>query len=108
MSSSLHRGREYNRCLRELKSRGRYQRCITAGATARCPGTVDALAPKGHRLHMTLGHIIDVDAAPELAYDPRNYGAQCAPCNYAGGAHITNAKRRGEDRRELRTSPDWS
>ena len=53
---------------------------------------------------MTLGHFIDVDAGG-ARYDPRNYGPQCEPCNYAGGAHRTNAKRRGDV--ELITSPDW-
>ena len=56
---------------------------------------------------MTLGHILDVDAGG-APYDPRNYGPQCVPCNMAGGADITNAKRRGVNRQALITSPDWT
>lgn len=91
----------YRACVRELKARGRFQRCIT------CPTILDAMVKRGHPQHMTLGHIIDVDTAPELAYVPSNYGPQCEPCNTAGGARITNAKRRGDHRGELTVSPDW-
>lgn len=105
---AIHHTRQYQACVTEMKARGRYQMCITAGSTANCPGLLDATVRKGHRQHMTLGHHIDVDVAPELAYVPSNYGPQCGPCNYAGGAHRTNAKRRGESGRELRTSPDWT
>lgn len=98
----LHHTREYQACLRELKARGRYQQCIT------CPTILDAEAKRGHPQLMTLGHHIDVDAAPELAYDPNNYGPQCEPCNAAGGAHRTNAKRRGQSDRDLAVSPDWT
>lgn len=104
----LHHTPEYRACLRELKARGRYQECITRGSTRNCPGVVDAEAKRGHRQHMTLGHHIDVDVAPELAYDANNYGPQCEPCNAAGGAHRTNAKRRGIRDNELTTSPDWT
>lgn len=100
-----HHTRQYQACLRELKARGRFQRCITAGSGPNCHVNLDATVRRGQRGHMTLGHIIDVDVAPELAYVPSNYGPQCEPCNYAGGAHRTNAKRRGDV--ELITSPDW-
>ena len=98
----LHHTREYRACVTELKSRGRFQQCIS------CPQILDATQRRGHRQHMTLGHYIDVDAAPELAYDPNNYGPQCEPCNAAGGARRTNAKRRGESDRDLTVSPDWT
>ena len=106
--SRLHHTRQYQACIREMKARGRYQRCITAGMTEGCHANLDATVKRGGRGHMTLGHIIDVDAAPDLAYVPSNYGPQCEPCNAAGGAHITNAKRRGIRRTELITSPDWT
>lgn len=99
---ALHHTRQYQACIVELRARGRYQRCIT------CPKILDAKQRRGHPQHMTLGHHIDVDAAPDLAYDPRNYGPQCEPCNAAGGARRTNMKRRGVTDRELTTSPDWT
>lgn len=99
---ALHHTREYQACLRELKARGRFQQCIT------CPTILDAEVKRGHPQLMTLGHHIDVDAAPELAYDPNNYGPQCEPCNAAGGAHRTNAKRRGQSDHDLVVSPDWT
>lgn len=102
-----HHTRQHQACVRELRSRGRFQRCITAGGTRNCPIMLDATKPKGHREHMTLGHILDVDAGG-APYDPRNYGPQCVPCNMAGGADITNAKRRGVNRQALITSPDWT
>lgn len=98
----LHHTREYQACVRELKSRGRFQQCIT------CSTICDATVKRGHPQLMTLGHYIDVDAAPELAYDPNNYGPQCEPCNAAGGAHRTNAKRRGVHDNDLTISPDWT
>ena len=104
--SAIHHTREYQACVRELKARGRFQRCITAGSVPNCPTNLDATIKRGGRGHMTLGHHIDVDAGG-APYDPRNYGPQCEPCNAAGGAHRTNAKRRGITGRELTTSPDW-
>ena len=98
---SIHHTREYRACLVELKARGRYQQCWS------CPRILDATARRGHPKHMTLGHYVDVDAGG-APYDPRNYGAQCEPCNAAGGARRTNAKRRGDTGRELTTSPDWT
>lgn len=103
-----HHTSEYRRCLRELKARGRFQRCMTAGSVPGCQVNLDTTVKRGRPGHMTLGHRIDVDAAPQLAYNPRNYGPQCEPCNAAGGAQITNAKRRGIRRQDLITSPDWT
>lgn len=97
----IHHTREYQACVREMKARARFQKCIT------CPRILDATKRRGHPQHMTLGHIHDVDSGG-APYDPRNYGPQCEPCNAAGGAHITNQKRRGVHRTELITSPDWS
>lgn len=99
--SALHHTREYQACVVELKARGRWQQCIS------CAKILDATVGRGHPKHMTLGHHIDVDVAPELAYDPNNYGPQCEPCNAAGGARITNAKRKGVRANDLLTSPDW-
>lgn len=55
-----------------------------------------------------MGHYVEVDLGLTDPFDPANYGPQCATCNYRGGAHRTNAKRRGETGRELTTSPDWT
>ncbi len=104
----LHHTTAYRACVREMKARARFQQCITAGSSPNCPGLLDATRKRGHPQHMTLGHHIDVDVAPELAYEPSNYGPQCEPCNAAGGERRTNAKRRGETGRELTTSPDWT
>lgn len=97
---AIHHTSEYKACVAELKSRARHQQCIT------CPKILDAKARRGHPAHMTLGHIIDVDAGG-APYDPRNYGPQCEPCNYAAGARRTNLKRQGIDPEGLVTSPDW-
>lgn len=41
----------------------------------------------------TVDHIIPLHIASELAHDPSNLRGSCGPCNYAGGARITNARR---------------
>lgn len=98
---AIHSTRDYQRCLAELRARGRFQKCDT------CPKILDATVRRGHPQFLTLGHYADVDAYPEMAYDPNNYGPQCEPCNAAGGARITNAKRQGISLHELTVSPDW-
>lgn len=99
--AATHHTRKHQAAVAAMKARARYQPCWSCGKT------LDALAPKGHPQHMTLGHRIDVDAGGD-PYDPANHGPQCAPCNYSAGAHRTNAKRRGDTGLELTTSPDWT
>lgn len=105
--ADIHHTRQYRECVRELKSRGRFQRCMTAGQHPNCHVDLDATVRRGHRGHMTLGHIhlIDDGGAP---YDPRNYGPQCAPCNYAEGGRRSMLKRAGYSGRDLATSPDMT
>lgn len=105
--AAIHHTREYRLCVQEMKNRGRFQKCITAGQHPRCHVDLDATVRKGKRGHMTLGHYQNVEdgGAP---YDPRNYGPQCAPCNYSEGGHISRQKMRGVNRQALITSPDWT
>lgn len=88
--------------LRELRGRGEIQHCWS------CSKELRASARKPDQRAITVGHYVDVDLGLTNPFDPANYGPQCAPCNYAGGARRTNAKRRGLTGRELTTSPDWT
>lgn len=99
--ASIHQDPRQARALRELRARGEVQRCWSCGKELR------ASARKPNPQAITVGHYVDVDLGLTDPFAPSSYGPQCGPCNYAGGAHATNAKRRGEDRRELRVSPDW-
>lgn len=105
--AAIHHTRQYRLCVQELKNRGRFQTCITAGQHPNCPTTLDTQIARGHRGHMTLGHIHSVEdgGAP---YDPRNYGPQCEPCNYSEGGRVSLAIQQGRHRTELTTSPDWA
>ena len=40
-------------------------------------------------------------------WDPANLRAACGPCNYRGGAAITNERRRTRDAVTLPSSRDW-
>lgn len=91
----------YQLAVRALKARARFQQCMT------CPKTLDATLSKGHPLAITLGHIVAVEDGGD-PFDPSNHGPQCGKCNYGDGARRTNAKRRGEHRRGLTVSPDWT
>lgn len=51
----------------------------------------------------TVDHIIPLSRAPHLALELTNLRGACGPCNYAGGARITNAKARS--RLPLQTGP---
>ena len=43
---------------------------------------------------LTIGHIIEVDVAPELMWDDENIAPEHSRCNYAAGARYGNRKRR--------------
>lgn len=99
--SQIHHDPRQARALTELRARGEIQHCWECGKT------LLASARKPHPQAITVGHYTDVDIGLTDPFDPRNYGPQCAPCNYAGGARRTNAKRRGDTGTELTTSPNW-
>lgn len=98
---AAHHDPRHARGLAELRARGEVQHCWS------CDKELRASARKPDPRAITLGHYVDVDLDLTDPFDPRNYGPQCAPCNYAGGARRTNAKRRGDSGRELAVSPDW-
>lgn len=50
--------------------------------------------PKCTGRSTTVDHIIPLSIAPHLAHDPSNLRGACGPCNYRGGALLTNSKRR--------------
>ncbi|GAB6857329.1 hypothetical protein [Microbacterium xylanilyticum] len=100
--SSVHHDPRQALALAELRSRGEVQTCWSCGKE------LLASARKPNPQSITVGHYTDVDLGLTDPFDPANYGPQCAPCNYRGGAHRTNAKRRGETGLELTTSPDWT
>ncbi len=54
----------------------------------------------------TIGHVIEVDIAPELMWDPSNHRHEHARCNAAAGARYGNRKRR-RVRPTAPTSRDW-
>lgn len=99
--SAIHQDPRQAAALRELRARGEIQHCWSCGKELR------ASARKPHPHAITVGHYVDVDLGLTNPFDPSSYGPQCAPCNSAGGARRTNAKRRGETGRELTISPDW-
>ena len=54
----------------------------------------------------TIGHVIEVDLAPELMWDPENHRLEHADCNFRAGAVYGNRKRgRGGSQRV--TSRAW-
>lgn len=64
--------------------------------------------PKCKGIATTVDHRVPLSVAPELAHERSNLRSACGPCNYAGGARITNAKRSGsrvQDERQPYTSP---
>lgn len=101
--SDIHRDPRQAAALRELRGRGEIQHCWSCGTQ------LLASARKPDPRAITVGHYIDLDLGlTTFPFDPSSYGPQCAPCNYSGGAHRTNAKRRGDNGRELTVSPDWT
>lgn len=56
--------------------------------------------PRCTGLSTTADHIIPLSVAPHLAHDLTNLRGACGPCNYAGGARLTN-------RRHTRTTRVW-
>jgi hypothetical protein len=100
--STTHADPRQAQALRELRARGEHQTCWSCGRE------LLASARKPHPAAITVGHYVDVDLGLTDPFHPANYGAQCGPCNYAGGARRTNAKRRGITGRELTVSPDWT
>jgi len=100
--SAIHQDRRHRDALVELRARASEQACWSCGKK------LLAAARKPDPRAITVGHYVDVDLGLTDPFDPASYGPQCGPCNYAGGAHRTNAKRRGETGRELTTSPDWT
>lgn len=51
--------------------------------------------PKCRGVSTTVDHIVPLSVAPELAHVRTNLRGACGPCQFAGGARITNAKRKG-------------
>lgn len=101
--SDIHQSPRHRAAVRELRARGEVQRCWS------CDTELRASARKPDPRTITLGHFVDVDLGlVPNPYDPAAYGPQCGACNYGGGARRTNAKRRGESGREVRSSPDWT
>lgn len=54
--------------------------------------------PRCTRISTTVDHIQPLSVAPHRAHDLTNLRGACAACNYAGGARLTNAKRRNSGR----------
>ncbi len=56
-----------------------------------------------------VGHLIEVDRDPNVAYDPEMHAVEHAYCNRAAGARYGNRKRAGRRRADPRrwTSRDW-
>jgi 5-methylcytosine-specific restriction endonuclease McrA len=50
--------------------------------------------PKCKHYSTTVDHIIPLSVRPDLAHEMTNLRGACGPCNYAGGARITNARAR--------------
>ena len=74
--------------------RGRPWRRIQAQVLARDPWCT-IQGPRCTGRSTTVDHIIPLSVAPHLAEVLSNLRGACLPCNSAGGARITNAKRRG-------------
>jgi len=47
----------------------------------------------------TVDHVVPLSIAPELAHERSNLRAACGPCNYAGGARMTNSRGQGQSYR---------
>ena len=54
----------------------------------------------------TIGHVIEVDLAPELMWDPENHRLEHADCNFRAGAVYGNRKR-GRATQVSPTSRAW-
>lgn len=56
----------------------------------------------------TIGHIIEVDVAPELMWESTNHRIEHARCNFSAGARYGNRKRgRSRGVPTSPTSRDW-
>lgn len=66
----------------------------------RCGGWITSAAD------LTIGHIIEVDRAPELMWDEDNHKPEHRRCNLSAGAVYGNRKR-GRTRTAPVTSRDW-
>jgi 5-methylcytosine-specific restriction endonuclease McrA len=62
--------------------------------------------PRCTRISTTVDHIVPLSVDPSLAHDLSNLRGACGPCNYRGGAKLTNARRRVTVLREV-TSLRW-
>jgi 5-methylcytosine-specific restriction endonuclease McrA len=51
--------------------------------------------PKCRGIATTVDHVVPLSVDPSLAHVRANLRSSCGPCNYAGGARLTNARRRG-------------
>jgi len=71
-------GRPWRRIREQVLRRDPY--CTVRGP--RCTG-----------ISTTADHRIPLSVRPELAHDLDNLRGACGPCNYAGGARITNRRR---------------
>lgn len=101
--SEIHQSQQHRDGVKELRGRGEVQYCWS------CDKELRASARMPDPRTITLGHYHDVDTGlVSHPYDPSAYGPQCSTCNSAGGARRTNAKRRGDNGREVRASPDWT
>ena len=59
-------------------------------------------------MRWTIGHVIEVDVAPELMWEPTNHAIEHARCNYRAGAVYGNRKRgRVRTAPTSPTSRDW-
>lgn len=84
--------------------RGRPWRRIRAQVLARDPWCT-IRGPRCTGKATTVDHIIPLSIRPDLAHDPSNLRGACVPCNSAGGARMTNARRR---QRRTRGAPPQS
>lgn len=53
--------------------------------------------PKCTGVSTTVDHVVPLSKAPHLAHDLNNLRGACGPCNYGGGARITNNARRAAE-----------
>ena len=49
--------------------------------------------PKCTGISTTVDHVIPLSTRPDLAHDPANLRGACGPCNFAGGARISDQTR---------------
>ncbi len=49
--------------------------------------------PRCRGIATTVDHIVPLCLRPDLAHERSNLRSACGPCNYAGGARLTNARR---------------